>query len=443
MKFWNAAILATGVTASAVIDPPLVPADNKVNLFADNAHHGDYHKGNYPEGKFHDYHHKDVVAEANYHGGEEYHKGNYPEGKFHDYHHKDVVAEGKDHDVHHGDYHKGDYPEGNYHGDDYQHHNPETAAAVAALKADEGKKYHDVHHGDYHKGVYPEGNYHGDDYKHRNPETAAAVAAVEAAEAAEAVEADEVPPPVHRIPTSLESAVLARRILALTRFGTVSTVFQQEAIADKVPSVHSWENRPLGLAGIPVGLPEYLANCEEDAGNAGNPTLLAIRIATTFKNARAGSNVSLSLQWEPPFPPAARLSVLESVQKVIGWASGSADDKADASAFPPSVAALPRFSLIGYLEPITGQDAPDSAVASCFVRAHPDAKYWLPGSRVHQSEWQRLVVTQVYWIGGFGDRAYIGWIPAEEWHNVTRADWEKVKLPGEVKGFRTAPGYEL
>ena len=315
MKFWAPALLATGIAASAVLDPPLVPADNDVNLFADSYHHA--------------------------HGGHHY-----------------------DHE--------------------------ETSVGASAAGG----------------------------------------------------------PAPRRIPSSYESAVLARRILALTPFGTISTVFPHDAVPGKntaPPVYHAWESRPTGLGGIPVGLPEYLAACEEDdPANSGNPTLLAITIATTFKNARAGSNVSLALQWEPPHAPAlsARMSVTKGIQKLLGW--DTEEEAVRKAVFPPSVAALPRFSLIGYLEPISGQDAPDSGLATCFVRSHPDAKYWLPGSRVHHSEWLRLVVTQVYWIGGFGDRAYIGWIPIEEWHNVTRADWENARLPGEQQGWTEAyVGYEL
>ena len=77
-----------------------------------------------------------------------------------------------------------------------------------------------------------------------------------------------------------------------------------------------------------------------------------------------------------------------------------------------------------------------AGLADCFVNKHPDAKYWLPGNPIHESEWVRLVVTQVYWIGGFGDRAYIGWIDAADWRNVTREEWEAVELPGEKKGWK-------
>lgn len=67
---------------------------------------------------------------------------------------------------------------------------------------------------------------------------------------------------------------------------------------------------------------------------------------------------------------------------------------------------------------------------------HKDAKYWLPGNRIHSAEWVRLVVQDIYWVGGFGDRAYIGWIDAEDFKNVTKEEWEDVRLPGEKKGWR-------
>ena len=38
---------------------------------------------------------------------------------------------------------------------------------------------------------------------------------------------------------------------------------------------------------------------------------------------------------------------------------------------------------------------------------------------------------EVYWIGGFGDRNFIGWFDPEEWKGVGREDWERVRLPGE------------
>lgn len=42
-----------------------------------------------------------------------------------------------------------------------------------------------------------------------------------------------------------------------------------------------------------------------------------------------------------------------------------------------------------------------------------------------------MVVREVYWIGGFGDRAYIGWIPEAEWSGVSEDEVAKARLVGE------------
>ncbi|KAF2809984.1 uncharacterized protein BDZ99DRAFT_353406, partial [Mytilinidion resinicola] len=203
----------------------------------------------------------------------------------------------------------------------------------------------------------------------------------------------------YRIPTLHESAIQARRILHLTSIGTLSTIFPSSQLP--------WptENRPSDVAGAPIGLMDYFADCEPATGN---PTILAISIATSFKNVAAGSNITLSLRWVPPF-----------------------------SHFKPpvhiSAAALPRFSLVGHLEELSEEEAKSGHVAGCFVKYHPDAHAWLPGNRIHESKWVRLVVKEVYWIGGFGDRAYIGWIPLKEWQNVTAEEVKQCRLPGESK----------
>ncbi|KAI0149604.1 pyridoxamine 5'-phosphate oxidase-domain-containing protein [Xylariaceae sp. FL1272] len=252
----------------------------------------------------------------------------------------------------------------------------------------------------------------------------------------------------HRIPTSYESAVLGRRILALTPLGNIATVFPSSSSSSDVDTL---ENRPPGLGGMPHALMEYVADCEGD----GNPTFLAINIETSFKNVRDGSNVSLAQQWTPVFPPDKRIkststpptSTNNPLKRLLDWLTGGHgsdddgedDDEGDKEAVPYSAANLPRFSLLGYIEKIdtSSPSSPTSAeLAKCFVSKHPDAKYWLPGNRIHEATWVRLVVQHVYWVGGFGDRAYIGWIPTEEWKNVTKGEWEDVRLPGEKKGWK-------
>lgn len=202
-----------------------------------------------------------------------------------------------------------------------------------------------------------------------------------------------------RIPTVHESAVQARRVLNLETIGTLSTIF---------PSAHSAENRPSDVGGAPIGLMDYFGDCEPGSGN---PTILAISIATSFKNVAAGSNITLSLRWHAPYNR------------------------------PYSAAAVPRFSLIGHLEELSPEDVRDQNVATCFAKYHPDAVAWLPGNRIHESKWVRLVVEEVYWIGGFGDRAYIGWIPLSEWQSVTKKEIEECRLPGEKSGWASWKSY--
>ncbi|KAH7304966.1 pyridoxamine 5'-phosphate oxidase-domain-containing protein [Stachybotrys elegans] len=235
-----------------------------------------------------------------------------------------------------------------------------------------------------------------------------------------------------RIPTSYESAVMGRRILALSKLATLTTVFPDEK--------HSrWDRWPDGVESLPVGLMDYVADCEDD----GNPTILEIKIGTTFRNARAGSNITASMRWVPPYPPAKRISFLSRIAAYASYLSGgespystSPDAWTGPDTVPYSAANLPRFSLFGYLEPIDPNPVDAVHLGACFTSKHRDAKYWLPGNPIHESAWARLVVTQVYWIGGFGDRAYIGWIPIDEWKKVTKDEWSSIKLPGEEKDWK-------
>lgn len=255
------------------------------------------------------------------------------------------------------------------------------------------------------------------------------------------------PPPGHRIPTAHESAVMGRRMLALSKLADFATVFpsdRRSAAAAAVSSSSEEEEddarlvaslaRPDGLAGLPIDMMDYYADCED----AGNPTVLNIKIATTFRNAAAGSNVSFSLRWTPPYPPARRIPVTlwDRLSGAVASLLGSTATSALPDTVPYSAANLPRMSLIGHFEPITPDETSYADLASCFVKTHSDAKYWLPGNVIHQSSWARLVVEQVYWVGGFGDRAYIGWLPIEDWRGVTREEWESIKLPGEERDWK-------
>lgn len=204
-----------------------------------------------------------------------------------------------------------------------------------------------------------------------------------------------------RIPTRYESTVLARRLLALSDTGVISTIFPANA-SDANPRL------PHGLSStIPIALPDYIATCEE-ASHPGDPTLLALTVSTTTKNAYAGSNVSLALSWWDSYKEITHRE-------------------------PWSAANLPRASLLGYLEEIPDEDVEEQGLVKCYTEVHRDSRFWLPGdeSSPHTGVWMRMVVQQVYWIGGFGDRAFIGWFDIDEWKGVQQQEWEAVRLPGE------------
>ncbi|KAL2871572.1 uncharacterized protein BJX67DRAFT_166115 [Aspergillus lucknowensis] len=232
---------------------------------------------------------------------------------------------------------------------------------------------------------------------------------------------DEVTDESMLAPSWFTSTLMARRLLALSSSGVASTIFP----VTLPPGSHA----PAAVAGQSVSLKEYLADCDEalpsSAGNGGDgsPTFLALRVATTFRNTAAGSNISLSIDW---------WDHVNNTRPVI-------------PGFPLSAAGLPRVTLFGYVEPFEQPIPPqtEAALRSCYTGVHPDAQVWLPGrpGSPHSSFWAKMVVTQVYWIGGFGGFQQIGWMNVTEWNGIRRRGslpgigdgrgWENVRLPGE------------
>lgn len=56
----------------------------------------------------------------------------------------------------------------------------------------------------------------------------------------------------------------------------------------------------------------------------------------------------------------------------------------------------------------------------------------MPGNPIHESEWVAFEVERVYWVGGFGDREFIGDIPVELYRNVTLKE-ERVVVNGAIR----------
>ncbi|KAK9494504.1 pyridoxamine 5'-phosphate oxidase-domain-containing protein [Lipomyces doorenjongii] len=166
-----------------------------------------------------------------------------------------------------------------------------------------------------------------------------------------------------------EAAVKARRLVHDQSIGNLNTIYQHGR-----------------LKGSPIGLPEYYADCDKN----GSLTLLLLEVGANYDNWHGGSPVSFSIKYTRTFIP------------------------------PISPASQPRVSLQGSITYIPkGDDAAINKAKLCFLRRHPDAKFWLPGNGYHNSSFAKFDVEAVYWIGGLGHKEYVGDIPVELYRNVT------------------------
>ncbi|EGE79732.1 hypothetical protein BDDG_02673 [Blastomyces dermatitidis ATCC 18188] len=240
---------------------------------------------------------------------------------------------------------------------------------------------------------------------------------------------DPIHKPEYTFPSWDTTHLHARRLLALSTTGVLSTVYPTSS------SVHK-----TSLEGVPIGLPDYIADCANDPSSEltdllgpGNPLILALNIGTTFRNTKAGSNISLSIDWWHH-----RQAQAAGENGVFGGGGGGGGGVGHDAL--RTRAELPRLSLLGSLVPL--KNLPDNtriAAEKCFLAAHPDAEWWLPGhdDTAHSGYWAKLVVEEAFWVGGFGDRARIGWLVPDIWRSVRRdgvngkQGWSDVRLPGE------------
>lgn len=149
---------------------------------------------------------------------------------------------------------------------------------------------------------------------------------------------------------------------------------------------------------LPVSSMEYYADCD---GN-GDPYWLVVDIGSTFQNIKKGSGYSFTIRvGDHPF-----------------------DEDVDTS-YPGSIkhspAGSPRINLRGKLEDVSFENSIEQLrLEACFLKRHPDAKAWLPRNKIspHNSHWTKLIVDEVYIVGGFGNLAYIGKIEGDIYHKA-------------------------
>lgn len=157
--------------------------------------------------------------------------------------------------------------------------------------------------------------------------------------------------------------------------------------------------------GTPVSFLEYYVAsdlCPDvSVSNNGNPILLLLEMSSSYGNYVKNGKFSASVEAHPrPGGPH---------HDSRGPHHGSRGPHDGPMAHP-------RATLFGELKELNAS----TELAHCFASRHPDAWPWIPtGSNetlVHDGRWFELDVEDVYFVGGFGDRAYIGGIDAELYH---------------------------
>lgn len=179
------------------------------------------------------------------------------------------------------------------------------------------------------------------------------------------------------IPDESEAASIARTLVRRESLANINTVDAEN---------------------VPVSAMEYYADCDGD----GDPYWLVVDIGSTNRNIEHGSAFSWTIR--------------------VG--DHPENDQVDTN-YPGSIryspAGSPRVNLFGTLENVTFSSPKDlRKLEHCFLERHPDSKYWLPYRSVtpHASHWTKLRVEKAYMVGGFGDRAYIGGIDGEKYHQA-------------------------
>lgn len=162
-------------------------------------------------------------------------------------------------------------------------------------------------------------------------------------------------------------------------------------MVDKESLVHF---NTLNPDGTPVSFVEYYISSDlcpglQNVTNNGNPILFLSTMSSSYQNWDERGAVSLSVESYKKHPFESALS-------------------------------KPRATLFGDLRKLHLSDHDEHRLVRCFTHKHPDAYHWLPGSKnptVNDTLWVEFDVKHLYFIGGFGDRSYIGNISGPEYHH--------------------------
>lgn len=173
-----------------------------------------------------------------------------------------------------------------------------------------------------------------------------------------------------------ESGALSRELVSSAYFGTLSTI-QTQAAGN--PSV---ANYPYGS----------VADVADEEPSTGRPLMLLSALERNMINAEATPQVSLHVFTTPATAAELKRPALFDVMT------------------------KPRTTLLGELELVPDDEL--AAARAAYLRKHPESAAWIGFADFGL---YRLVVKDVYVVGGFGNTHYIGWVGADQYlaHNAT------------------------
>ncbi|WVQ73315.1 hypothetical protein IAR50_002883 [Cryptococcus sp. DSM 104548] len=209
--------------------------------------------------------------------------------------------------------------------------------------------------------------------------------------------------------SALDAAANIKKLVHQVTTGTLSSVFP--ASADDPPQfregikfgyrhANGEEYVPYKpkLEGRPFALPEYHAPCH----SAPSLTFLILPISRSSKN------------------------ILQHPQHYATYTLAAEVGKGETSMSSARVALIGNMTILRDLS-----EKEEADLAECYLSYHPDARGWLPGKdgSPHFSEWARMDLEEIYYVGGFGDAHYIGDVPVGLYEKVSQDDrfdaWDK------------------
>lgn len=167
-----------------------------------------------------------------------------------------------------------------------------------------------------------------------------------------------------------ESGKLSRQLVANAYYATLSTIQTEAAGASNV------YNFPYGS----------VADTSDEEPSTGRPLMLLSELERNVMNIASNPKVSLHYM-SPP-------SNMEELKHPEHY----------------DVMTKPRTTLLGHLE-VVPDDELDHAKET-YLKKHPNSKAWINFSDFAM---YRMVVEDVYAVGGFGNDHYIGWISSEQY----------------------------